>query len=129
MRAGYPVVLLTCVLFDAINGLMFHLGPNLKKCLTEEIHKNVLVMGEYEISEVPGQKTDLIVTDSKAQILVNREDTHSGKFVFTTDDYDVFEICFVSRVPHPQSSHGRVHEVSLKMKHGVEAKSYEGTST
>ena len=27
-----------------------------RKCLKEEIHKDVLVTGEYDVTEVPGQK-------------------------------------------------------------------------
>ena len=32
-----------------LQALMFHLEPNTKKCLKEEIHKDVLVKGEYEV--------------------------------------------------------------------------------
>ena len=35
--------------FDSATGLMFHLEPNQKKCLKEEIHKDVVVKGEYEV--------------------------------------------------------------------------------
>merc|ERR1711862_1059736 len=52
------------------------------------------------------------------------ESTDKGKFAFTTDDYDVFEICFISRVP--SNMRGGRHEVFLGTKHGVEAKNYEG---
>ena len=55
---------------------------------------------------------------------MNREATDKGKFAFTTDDYDVFEICFLSRVSPQQR--GQRHEVLLNTKHGVEAKSYDG---
>ena len=43
------------------HGLIFHLPANQKKCLKEEIHKDVLVTGEYELSEAPGQTANLIV--------------------------------------------------------------------
>ncbi|CAG0886810.1 unnamed protein product [Darwinula stevensoni] len=82
------------------NALIFKLEPNARKCLSEEVHKDVLVAGEYTISEGAGQQTDLQVTDSKGNILVNRDNTHGGKFAFTTDDYDVFEVCFINKVPH-----------------------------
>ncbi len=104
--------------------LMFHLEPNSRKCLKEEIHKGVLVTGDYDISSQPGQVVDLMVIDTKGQHFVNRENTDKGKFAFTTDDYDVYEICFMSRVPPNQR--GVRHEVFLQTKHGVEAKSYEG---
>ena len=67
--------------------------------MKEEIHKGVLVTGEYDVNEIPGQQVDMMVTDTKGQHFVNRESTDKGKFAFTTDDYDVFEICFISRVP------------------------------
>ena len=41
----------------------------------------------------------MMVIDTKGQHFVNREKTDKGKFAFTTDNYDVFEICFISRVP------------------------------
>jgi hypothetical protein len=50
--------------------------------------------------------------------------SYTGKFAFTTDDYDVYEICFLSRVP--PNIRGQRHEVYLNVKHGVEAKNYEG---
>ncbi len=44
-----------------IDALMFHLPPNGKKCLKEEIHKDKLVTGDFELSEAPGQKAHLKV--------------------------------------------------------------------
>lgn len=40
----------------------FHLPPDSRKCLKEEIHKNVLVTGEYELSEAHNLKTHLTVS-------------------------------------------------------------------
>lgn len=37
--------------------------------------------------------------DIKGHVLVNNEDKNKGKFAFTTDDYEVFEICAISKVP------------------------------
>ncbi|XP_067833381.1 transmembrane emp24 domain-containing protein 10-like, partial [Heptranchias perlo] len=52
-----------------------------QKCLREEIHK------------------DRLVTDSSGHILYSKEEATKGKFAFTTDDYDMFKICFESRLP------------------------------
>lgn len=112
-------MLLCLTLSDA---LRFHLSPNTRKCLKEEIHKGVLVTGDYELSENPGQKTLLTVTDSKGQAFYNKDDASKGKFAFTTDEYDVFEVCFDSKVL--SGGHGVDREVYLDMKHGVEAKNY-----
>jgi len=106
-----------------VNCLMFHLEPNNRKCLKEEITKGVLVSGEYEISKQHGQVTDLIVVDNNGHHFYNKENAESGKFAFTTDSYNVYEICVISRVP--PNIRGLRHEVSLVVKHGTEAKSYD----
>ena len=93
---------------------MFNLEPNNRKCLKEEIHKGVLVTGDYDISSHPGQVVDLMVIDTKGQHFVNYENTEKGKFAFTTDDYDVYEICFLSRVPGGMRA--MRHEVFLQTK-------------
>ena len=65
-----------------------------------------------------------MVTDTSAHHLLNRENIESeGKFAFTTDKDDIFEICFISRVP--SNVRGSRHSVALDMKMGVEAKNYE----
>ncbi|KAG8222008.1 hypothetical protein J437_LFUL002769 [Ladona fulva] len=106
-----------------VDGIMFHLYPNTEKCLKEELKSNVFVSGEYEVSDSPGQKVDYIVRDSNGHILSQKEDIYKGKFSFVTENYDTFEICFTSRSP---TQRGIKQEVSLNIKHGIEAKSYEG---
>ena len=103
--------------------LFFQLPVNSEKCLREEIHKNVLVTGQYDVTEYTGVKVSLKVTDSNAHILYQHADAKQGKFAFTTDDYDMFQICFTS----VSTSKGinKPHEVSLKMKRGIEAKNYD----
>ncbi|XP_063724246.1 transmembrane emp24 domain-containing protein 10-like [Symsagittifera roscoffensis] len=63
------------------------------------------------------------VTDMKQHVLFTKEDASSGKFAFTTEDYDRFEVCFISQGPES----GPSREVKLVLKHGVEAKNYEET--
>ncbi|XP_067834618.1 uncharacterized protein, partial [Heptranchias perlo] len=70
------------------------LPSNARKCLREEIHK------------------DRLVTDSSGHILYSKEEATKGKFAFTTDDYDMFEICFESRLP-PESTSARVLYFSI----------------
>ena len=36
------------------------------------------------------------VTDSQGHILFQKEDASSGKFSITTEDYEMFDICFTS---------------------------------
>lgn len=84
----------------------------------------MLVTGEYEVSEQPNAKTNLKITDSSGHILYSKEDASKGKFAFTTEDYDMFEVCFESK--SPLGTGGVTDQlVNLDMRHGVEAKNYE----
>ena len=57
----YVTILSVCFFYT--DALMFHVSPNQKKCLREEIHKDVLVKGDYDVSEAHGQKANLKVYD------------------------------------------------------------------
>jgi hypothetical protein len=107
-------------------GISFLLPVGVKKCLREEVHRDVLVVGEYRLSEAPMQKTDLKVQDSENHILYSKEDASKGKFAFTTDNYDMFEVCLESQFTVAGGHHGRAaeREVTIDLKHGVEAKNY-----
>ena len=51
----------TFALFVKVNSLSFTLAAGSKKCLREEVHKDILVTGEYRLSEAP-IKTHLTVS-------------------------------------------------------------------
>ena len=87
------------------------------------------------------------MTDSKEHILYNKEEAEKGKFAFTTDDQDMFEICFVSNKEGNGFSRGKfiislnsrpviiiitficsdakAHEIKIDVKKGIEAKNYD----
>ncbi|XP_053553120.1 transmembrane emp24 domain-containing protein 10 [Bombina bombina] len=121
--AHWLSVLLPLLLVVSVRPISFPLPHNGRKCLREEIHKNVLVTGEYEVSEARGQ-VRLKITDSAGHILYAKEDATKGKFAFTTEEYDMFEVCFESKFP-AGSVRSPDQMVVLVMKHGVEAKNYE----
>lgn len=50
-----------CEVILLVSSLSFTLPSGAKKCLKEEVHKDVLVTGEYRLSEAPHQKTHLKV--------------------------------------------------------------------
>ena len=51
------ILLLLCsCLYVSVDSVMFFLEANARKCLAEEIRKDVLVTGEYEVTEMPGQQ-------------------------------------------------------------------------
>lgn len=45
----------------AVSSISFKVAPDVRKCLREEVHKDVLVVGEYTLSDLPGQRTDIVV--------------------------------------------------------------------
>jgi hypothetical protein len=121
------LVYMTCV--SSIHSLMFYLPANSRKCLKEEIHKDILVKGDYELTDIAGHTTKLEVVDSKNHILYNKEGATKGKFAFTTDEYDVFQICFETRTaPELRGTENLIKEVKLNVRHGTEAKDYENVS-
>lgn len=124
MKLSLCLVFVLSVQF--VTSIRWFMHPNSQKCLKEELRQNVLVKGEYEIVPIQNQFMDYIVKDSKGHILATKQDITKGKFTFSTENYDVFEICFTSRVPGYQRA--TMQEVSLNIKTGVEAKTYEGLS-
>ena len=107
------------------SALRFYVPTNEKKCLKEEIHRNVVMTGDYEFSDVIGHTSSVHVTDTRGHTLYKRENFPEtrGKFAFTADEYDIFEICISVHGPAGQQKINR--EISLNLKHGVEAKNYE----
>lgn len=61
MEVHYLVFVLS-VIWHGTNAIMWNLAPNTQKCLKEELHANVLVAGEYEVTEVTGQRVDYVVS-------------------------------------------------------------------
>ncbi|XP_025248017.1 transmembrane emp24 domain-containing protein 10 isoform X3 [Theropithecus gelada] len=102
-RGSCPLALLLLFLLcpSLVLAISFHLPINSRKCLREEIHKDLLVTGAYEISDqsggAGGLRSHLKITDSAGHILYSKEDATKGKFAFTTEDYDMFEVCFESK--------------------------------
>lgn len=47
--------------FALVSSISFTLPPGQEKCLREEVHKDVLVTGEYKLSDAPNMKTHLTV--------------------------------------------------------------------
>ncbi|BES91388.1 Transmembrane emp24 domain-containing protein eca [Nesidiocoris tenuis] len=105
------------------DAIMFKLQPNTQKCLREELRKNHLMVGEFEVTHVPGQKVDYIVTDSKREILSQNTDIDKGRFTVVVESHDSYEICFRSTVP--PEIRGVPQDVSFNSKLDEEGKGYE----
>lgn len=108
------------------NCIRWNMQPNSRKCFAEELRENVLVKGEYEVTQVDNQQVDYVIKDTQNHILSQKEDISSGKFTFSVESYEIFEICFTSKVLNNEYHQGAIQEVFVDIKTGVEAKSYEG---
>ncbi|KAE9556689.1 hypothetical protein FO519_000095 [Halicephalobus sp. NKZ332] len=119
------VSLICLILVIGTDGLRFKMNTGDRQCLREEIHKNVVVTGEYELSEAMGYSASVHVTDTRGHTLYKRENfpDSKGKLAFTADEYDIFEICISLHVAANQQRIER--EVMLNIRHGVEAKNYD----
>lgn len=104
-------------------GMYFKLEAGSEKCLKEEVHKDILVTGNYNVEDKPNVNVDIKITDSKAHILFQKEEANEGKFAFTLDTADVFSVCFTAN--KQGAAKGESVEVELTIKRGVEAKNYD----
>lgn len=59
--ARLRLFILLPLVFHSVASISFFLPIRTRKCLKEEIHKDVLVTGEYEISEQANSKVNLKV--------------------------------------------------------------------
>ena len=82
------------------------------------------------LTVLPVLPTHLEVKDTNGHTLYNKEDASKGRFAFTTEKYDIFNICFETKLSHAQQQHHllaqyTVKEVTIKLKHGIETKEYD----
>lgn len=61
MSRFYAFLIMPAI-FQLVSSISFFLPVNSRKCLREEIHKDVLVTGDYELGEQPNTKTNLKVS-------------------------------------------------------------------
>lgn len=63
MNMSITTLVLTVIalLIVSVEGIMWKLQPNAQKCLKEELQSDVLVTGDYEVQDAPGQKVNYVV--------------------------------------------------------------------
>ena len=126
------VFLVLCLAVELVHPLSFSL-PQGKKCIKDMVIEDVLVVGEYELSESQSMRTNVLVEDSNGHILFQREDATDGKFAFTTENSDLFSVCFTSFAVDTNliDSDGDMltREVTLTLKHGPEAKDFDSIAS
>ncbi|CAH8290953.1 unnamed protein product, partial [Heterobilharzia americana] len=123
MKFQAGVLLISVLLYHVsiIQGLRFKLRNGITKCIQDEAHKDIIVHGEFEVSSSNNQVIHIKVRDAKKHILYQRENIRDGKFAFTTENFEIFEVCFESQPSNDEND----HEVFLNIKHGTAAKDFD----
>lgn len=62
MKITYCSLLLLLFAVPEILGITFYLPVDTTKCIREEVHKDVLVVGEYQLSDATFMRTDILVS-------------------------------------------------------------------
>eukprot|EP00049_Salpingoeca_infusionum_P004310 m.77143 g.77143 ORF g.77143 m.77143 type:complete len:210 (-) comp12503_c0_seq1:1767-2396(-) len=123
MHACLWACLVLC-LAPCVSAISFGMSGTSTKCLHEDVEKDVLMVGEYQITGTDNVVVTIKISDSQGHPVYRREDAEKGKFAFTSDDYDVFQICFYTEVQETGNPNSKV-EISLDIKIGAEARNYE----
>eukprot|EP01111_Echinosteliopsis_oligospora_P009533 TRINITY_DN280_c0_g1_i1.p1 TRINITY_DN280_c0_g1~~TRINITY_DN280_c0_g1_i1.p1 ORF type:complete len:250 (+),score=35.95 TRINITY_DN280_c0_g1_i1:64-750(+) len=140
--------LLSVVLFFACaHGILFEVKPGVKRCVSEELRRDTLVSGTYEVSDkltksstVPYEhaarayQMDFVIEDPKGIVVYSKNDVSSGSFAHHTEIDGEYKMCFTDntrkgtgggfnfrRVP---SLNIQSRTVFLALKSGVEARDY-----
>lgn len=94
------------------------------------MRKNLLAVGEYEVSSLDGTTVDFQITDSKGHTALMRTGVDGrGKFAVTSDEDDIYDFCF-TYTSSPHTSHQLLPcEVNLDVRLGVEAKQYDSAAS
>ncbi|KAF7262570.1 hypothetical protein EG68_00086 [Paragonimus skrjabini miyazakii] len=115
---------LSVTTLDTLFAVRMLLNPSQHKCLKHDSYGGVIVNGHYEASEPVSHQIDIVIRDSKDHLLYKRENIIKGTFAFSTEDYDLFEVCFISH-PIPGMHNAAHREIFLDVKHGAEAKNFD----
>eukprot|EP00053_Salpingoeca_punica_P001095 m.31940 g.31940 ORF g.31940 m.31940 type:complete len:207 (-) comp10810_c0_seq1:241-861(-) len=118
-------LLVALALVACASAVQFKLDAGSLKCLKEDVYKDVLVVGEYDITEDANSHVILEIKDSRGHPVYRKEDALKGKFAFTSDDNDVFDICFLNNPKDADNIVEHQRNVHLDVKAGVEARSYD----
>ncbi|VUZ49837.1 unnamed protein product [Hymenolepis diminuta] len=104
------------------DALSFEIKTGETKCIHDEMEKDEIVVGNYEITAGPTSRVSVEVKDSKQHTFFQKLDASSGKFTFSSEVEDYFDVCFRST-----GTGGAVdtREVYIDIKQGDEAKNMD----
>ncbi|OAF68473.1 Endoplasmic reticulum vesicle protein 25 [Intoshia linei] len=119
MNVYIPILILN-LLYLKIFCIKFDIESGKERCIGDEVNKDILVKGQYKVSSQPGGQLHVSIYDSKHSTLYSQKNKDNGEFSFSTDDFDIFKVCFKSFSGTLQK-----RTVFLDIKFGSEAKDYK----
>ncbi|THD18693.1 hypothetical protein D915_010692 [Fasciola hepatica] len=122
-----PLLLFALLCLPSL-GLRFNLQAGGKKCLKDYSPGGVITKGEYSASKHDVLTSTILILDSRGHLLYKREGFENGSFSFSTEDYELVDMCFEVRAKHP-GQHPDSAEIFLDIKQGAEAKRFDLVST
>ncbi|KAL1820651.1 hypothetical protein ACET3Z_015520 [Daucus carota] len=120
---GYILMLnlvMMVVLVKKSEGVWLSLHAVGSKCVSEEIHGNVVCLGDYMVEDPQGSHPTISVrvTSPYGTTIHSRENVTHGQFAFTTSEAGLYLTCFWTNHPGELS-------VNLDWRIGIAAKDWD----
>ncbi|VDP86852.1 unnamed protein product [Echinostoma caproni] len=89
----FPIFVAVLLCSPAL-GLRFNLMAGEKKCLKEDSTGGIITKGQFSATKHDILSVSIAIHDSKSHLLYQRADFQNGSFSFSTEDFDLVDICF-----------------------------------
>ncbi|KAL3641274.1 hypothetical protein CASFOL_016242 [Castilleja foliolosa] len=120
------------VILPAVRGLWLDLSDSGSRCVSEELHNNVVVLGDYyafigedyDVNNTINPSMTVKVTSPYGNDLYHQQNVSHGQFAFTTTEVGNYMACFSADGDH----HGKKVTVGIEWKTGIAAKDWESVA-
>ncbi|CAA0827898.1 Transmembrane emp24 domain-containing protein p24delta3 [Striga hermonthica] len=132
-RRFWAVVLMAAVAaVPAARGVWLDLPSTGAKCVSEELHNNVVVLADYyafigedyDANNTVNPSVTVKVTSPYGNDLYHKEKVQHGQFAFTTTEMGNYMACFSLDGDH----HGKKVTVGIEWKTGIAAKDWDSVA-
>ncbi|CAA0809942.1 Transmembrane emp24 domain-containing protein p24delta3 [Striga hermonthica] len=131
-RRLWAVLLVAAVVVPAARGVWLDLPSTGTKCVSEELHNNVVVLADYyafigedyDVNNTVIPSITVKVTSPYGNDLYHQEKVSHGQFAFTTTEMGNYEACFSLDNDH----HGKKVTVGIEWKTGIAAKDWDSVA-
>ncbi|KZV35113.1 transmembrane emp24 domain-containing protein p24delta3-like [Dorcoceras hygrometricum] len=126
-------VIVLVVMIPAARGLWLNLPSTGTKCVSEELHNNVVVLGDYHsffgeqdhLNNTSAPAVSVKVTSPYGTELYHQEQVSHGQFAFTASETGSYTACFTVDGDHHG---GKIVTVGIDWKTGIAAKDWDSVA-